>query len=137
MKSARLALVICNHCLCFNIFPILPLCGMIKKVFGVVAGGGVLGLVGGEGIDCLRMFDFALLYLVGVNAVDVVDAVIDGVVESLHSQKPEMLDTTRRTRKGTHDESLRKDIFCVQGSADDGGSRRVFLCDQLCDQMDD
>ena len=88
---------------------------MIKKVFGVVAGGGVLGLVGGEGIDCLRMFDFALLYLVGVNAVDVVDAVIDGVVESLHSQKPEMLDTTRRTRKGTHDESLRKDIFCVQG----------------------
>lgn len=110
---------------------------MIKKVFGVVAGGGVLGLVRGEGIDCLRMFDFALLYLVGVNAVDVVDAVIDGVVESLHSQKPEMLDTTRRTRKGTHDESLRKDIFCAQGSADDGGSRRVFLCDQLCDQMDD
>ena len=104
---------------------------MIKKVFGVVAGGGVLGLVGGEGIDCLRMFDFALLYLVGVNAVDVVDAVIDGVVESLHSQKPEMLDTTRRTRKGTHDESLRKDIFCVQGSADDGGSRRVFLCDRI------
>ena len=89
---------------------------MIKKVFGVVAGGGVLGLVGGEGIDCLRMFDFALLYLVGVNAVD---AVIDGVVESLHSQKPEMLDTTRRTRKGTHDESLRKDIFC-EGSAEMG-----------------
>ena len=87
---------------------------MIKKVFGVVAGGGVLGLVGGEGIDCLRMFDFALLYLVGVNAVDVVDAVIDGVVESLHSQKPEMLETTiRRTRKGTYEESLRIIIVLI------------------------
>ena len=100
MKSARLALVVCNHCLCFNIFPILPLYGMMKNLFGVVGGG--VGVW-----SCL----------IGMNAVD---AVVEGVVESLQSQKPEKLDTTRRTRKGTYDESLRNDIFCVLRSADNG-----------------